>query len=441
MTTSMVSSETGIVDILSKDALYSTISSAEENEIFRKSGLITRLAHTLIFPLSSIWRADHRAFLKREQWVGRELFWSTPFGDLRYPKQQQVRELFTRYNQKIVLEAGGKTLEMNCRVIETKGCPKVGALNHVVVQGNTSTLDNNMPGVYPLLEAYVKACERGELVAPARFILVNHYGNTVTSEEGTKDYYPVDLKAWGITFKNVLQTVVREYGSLHLLSGHSLGSIPVVECFKYMDDEEFLRLCPKTLFVAQGPSSLYEFSANMPVSFQWYPWGRFFLIGWVAYCFFKYLGWNIQLDRTLVERFKIASCQKQAAERIERLHIIVTSVVHDVFFPGKAGLCGSKKLDRLKGVVNLSRLTFNPPLSWGIPSAQHNYNIGWLQRQDLVKEELDYIDQHKIHLDKPEEIIRAKHKHDYALHHEESLVQAVLRSAWEELLGAERALA
>jgi len=417
--------------ILDRYPLCSSVSCEESGRLLPSPGLITRIAQSIIFPLSAVWRACHHILLKREHWVGKELFWTAPFEDLRYPKQKEVRDLFCRYNQKIILQVKeGEAIEVNCRIIETKGCPKTGVLNHVLVQGNASTLDNNMPGVYPLLEAYIKAQERGEQLPPARFILVNHYANSAISPEGEKEYYPSDVHEWGFFFKKVLQEIVKEYGSLHLLLGHSLGTVPVVECFKHMSDEEMLELYPKTLFIAQGPSSLYEVSGNLPVAFQWYPWGRFFLIGWIAYQFFKWMGWDIQLDTALVQRFQAASHHELLSQKLRRSHIIITGVEHDVFFPGKASLCSSDQLDQLKGIVNLSRLLFNPPLSWGVPRAQHNYNIGWLQRQDLVKEKLDYIDDDQIDMNHPLEIVHSQHEHTYALQHGESVVDAVLRSAW-----------
>lgn len=471
-------------EVVSRDPLYCLVSQQESSRLFHQASVIGSFFRDYIFPLSNIRASDqtpwlergnwiaterfwsapfnsffrqvstaarffreylfsssnapdpHKTLLDREDWISTELFWSAPFGDLRYPRQQEVRENFERYNQKVVIQSEGKKIEMNCRVIETKGCPKTGCLNHILVQGNVSTLDNNMPGLYPLLETYLKEKERNPELPPARFIMVNHYGNKISYDTNAKDedYYPENLDEWGLVFKKTIESLVNQYGELNLLAAHSLGNIPVVQHLNNLNDEEFLRLFPKTLFLAQGPSSLYEVSANVPASFEWYPWGRTFVIGWVVYYFFKWIGWDVKLDSTLVERLQRLPKNTETVEKLRRTNIVVTDVVHDFYFPGKASLCASDKLQELEGIVNISRMTFNPPLSWGIPRAQHNYNIGLLQRQDLVKEKLCYVGHEVVHLRDPKEIVNTELDLYCSLHHGESLVHAVMRSAWSESL-------
>lgn len=438
MSVSAVDCDVIVDKVQVKEPIYCPVSEEESAKLFRQIGLIARWVRNYIFPLSRLNGPYHQEILKRENWISQELFWSAPFGDLRYPKQKEVRDTFYRYNRSVIIQSGDQEIEMNCRVIETKGCPEQGCLNHIIVHGNISTLDNNMAGLYPLLEAYVKEKEIKPDLPPARFILVNHYGNRVVYSKGgeKKEYYPGNLEEWSLIFKKTLESFVNRHGPLHLLAGHSLGSIPVVEYLNSVHDEEFIKLCPKTLFVAQGPSSLYELSANMPLAFEWYPWGRTFLIGWVAYHIFKWFGWNIQLDKTLADRFQRLPKTSDNLEKLRNTNIVITGVIHDFFFPGKASLCASDQLERLSGIVNLSRMTFNPPLSWSIPKGQHNYNMGLLQRQDLVQEKLYYIGKDIIDLHEPKKIMDRESDHHYSLHHGESLVQAVLRSAWTEDLSA-----
>jgi hypothetical protein len=424
--------------IASKDPIYCSVSKEERGRLFQAASRISRFFQRYIFPLSHVEDAVHKELLEREDWISTELFWSAPFNDLRYPKQKEVREGFDRYNQTVVIQSEGKKIEVNCRVIETKGCPKTGGLNHIIVHGNSSTLNNNMPGVYPFLETYLQEKAIHPDLPPARFIFVNHYGNTMSSYSGSpaEVYYPTTIDEWSVVFKKTLESFVDEYGQLHFLSAHSLGNLPVIEHLKNLGDEEFLRLFPRVLLLSNGPSSLYEVSANIPVWLEWYPWGRCFLIGWIFYYLFKAIGWNIELDKTLVDRIQRLPNNAETVEKLKKTKIFVTEVAHDVYFPGTASLCASDQLNRLEGVVHLSRMTFNPPLAWGIPRAQHNVYIGLLQRQDLIQEKRCNRGESVVHLKDPKTIISREVDQDCSLRHGESLPQAVLRSAWAEELAS-----
>lgn len=421
--------------IAARDSISCNVSESEKEHLFHQAGIIGRwIRENLVFPLSNVENSFKKEFLERESWISTELFWDTPFLDLRYPKQKEIREQFNRYDQFVVIESQGKQIKLKCRVIESKGCPKEGALNHLIVQGNISTLDNNMPGLYPFLDTYLKEKEENPNIPPARFVIFNHYDNKICDIEtnAENNYYPGDLDEWSFVFKKTLESLVDEYGQLHLLAAHSLGNIPVVEHLKHVKDEEFARLFPKTLFLAQGPSSFKEVTKNIPFSFEIYPWGWFSVVGFLVYILSKWTGWAPDIDKTLVERLNSLPKNEEMLKKLKDSRIVITEVYHDYYFPGESSLCSSKILEKLTQLVNLYRMTFNPPLSWGIPRAQHNYNIGLLQRQDLVREKLHWVGESAIDLKDPKEIIDIESKHQFMIHHGESLVDAVMRSAWSE---------
>lgn len=424
--------------LLIRDAIKCGISESEKSHLFHQANFIGKwIRENMVFPLSNIKDPEKRFFLQREDWIATDLFWKAPFTDLRYPRQKEIRDAFNRYDQFVVIESEGKQIKVKCRVIETKGCPKEGSLNHIIVQGNISTLNNNMPGIYPFLDSYLKQKSEHPELPPGRFIIVNHYDNK-TSDIGSdveKDYYPGDLDEWSFVFKKTVESLVNNYGKLQLVAAHSLGNIPVVEYLKHVKDEEFSKLFPRTLFLAQGPSSFGEVIKNTPASFELYPWDWFGVFGYIVYFLAKWTGWNPDLDKTLVQRLNnLPKNSEEISEKLKDSNVIITEVAHDYYFPGKASLCASEKLEELIGTTNLYRMTFNPPLSWGIPRAQHNYNIGLLQRQDLVKEKLYWAGEKVVHLNNPQEIVNSNAENHFTIRHGESLVDAVLRASWVESL-------
>lgn len=423
--------------VIDRASISCTVSESETSHLFHQANFIGNfIRERMVFPLA-VKDAYRTAFLQREDWISTDLFWKVPFNDLRYPRQKEIRETFNRYDQFVVIESQGKQIKLKCRVIEPKGCPKDGCLNHLIVQGNISTLDNNMPGLYPFLDSYLKEKEENPNLPPGRFIIFNHYDNKVVDVGSDKeeDYYPGDLDEWSFVFKKTLESLVDQYGKLQLLAAHSLGNIPVVEHLKHVKDEEFARLFPRTLFLAQGPSSFDEVTKNMPFSFELYPWGWVGIWGFLIYLMSKWTGWAPDIDKTLVERLNnLPKDNEKILKKLKDTHIIITEVAHDYYFPGKASLCASEKLEKLTGTTNLYRMTFNPPLSWGIPRAQHNYNIGLMQRQDLIREKLYWAGEKAVHLNDPKEIVNNPTDHHFTIRHGESLVDAVLRSAWAESL-------
>jgi|GEM_PF-1416912 len=456
MTIEEINFETSINDretLTLRDPIFCPIQKEERKHLFHTAGFVNRIFRDrLIFPLMSRTDSFSRKILEREDWFSSDLFWNSEFIDLRYPRHHEVRSMFNRYDQEIVINEDGKEIKVKCRILETKGCPR-GAdekvLNHLIVQGNVSTLNNNMPGVYPFLSSYLKNKELNPQLPHARFIVLTHYGHTIKDsrkdtgliskilkkwiyvEEPLKEtnYLPGDMEEWGFVFKKSLETLVNEYGSLDLLAAHSLGNIPVVAHLNHVKDEEFIKLFPKTLFLSQGPSSSYEISKNIP--FQWYPWGWCLGFGGAIYGFMKLVGWTLSLDQVLTNRLNKIAAKAEFSEKLKETNIVITEVDKDYYFPDKASLAASDVLEDFNEKINLYRLTFNPPLSWGCKRGQHNYNLGLLQRQDLMKEKLHINGNKTIHLENPKQIVEYEKDHPLFIKHGESIVDAVLRPIFE----------
>lgn len=423
--------------LMARDPIECPIRKEERHHLFHQIRLIGKIFRNyFVFPLMSATDEVSRKILAREDWISSKLFWDSPFNDIRFPYHQQVKETFTRYDQNIVIKEAGKEIKIKCRVIETKGCPKEGAdvLNHLIVQGNISTLDNNAPAVYPFLSSYIKSKEKNPQMPHARFVIYTHYGHSVCDEGSKKEepYLPGDMDEWTFVFKKTVESIVNNYGKLEMISAHSLGNIPVIGHLNHVSDEEFDRLFPKTLYLSQGPSSIYEVTKNIP--FECYPWGWTFGLGAFLYYLAKWTGWDISLDHVLTDRLGALPQTDFLKKRLKNTQIIVTEVAHDHYFPGKASLCASDRLESIDPRVNLYRLTFNPPLSWGVQRGQHNFNLGHLQRQDLMKEVLHVEGEKTVHLDSPKEIIKYEADHPLVIRHGESIVDAVLRPIWEKAL-------
>ncbi len=433
-TNSMINETSFITD---RDPIYCKVSENEKPYLFNNLGIIAKFVRNFLreklLPLSNA--SDYMEnILKRENWISTDLFWKVPFADLRYPRQMEIREHFVLYDQYVIVKSDNKEIKLKCRVIEPKDCPLDGCLNHMVIQGNISTLDNNMPAVYPYLDSYMKERDKNPDIAPARFIIFSHYDHKIadTETKKEKDYLPEDITEWGFVFKKAFESLVDRYGKFQMLAAHSLGNIPAVELLKYIKKEEFSRLFPQTVFLAQGPSSTYEVSKNYPFDLECYPWGwAFFGLGPILYFLSKWTGWNIQIDKTLTDLVNNFSKDTDIQKELKNRYLVLSQVKYDYYFPEKASLCGSDKLDDLEDKINLYRLNFNPPLSWATPRAQHNYSIGLLQRQDLIQERVSFEEgRHMLHLNDPKKIIEQANSHSFIMRHGESIVDTVLRSAW-----------
>ena len=357
-------------------------------------------------------------------------FWNAEFPDLKYPKQTAIKEHFDVFDQYVTLTVGERTMKLKCRIIESKNCPKQGAFNHFLVQGTTSTLENNIHGVYPFLESYIKAKESNNAIAPGRFIIFNHYDNKIQKNPQAQDapYLPGDMDEWGFMFKKTLESLTNYYGKFQLASAHSLGNIPLIACLDHMKDEEFKKLFPTTLFLAHGPSSLREVSKNVP--FQWgvYPKGWFYVVGLIMYFLAKWTGWTTEPDKILVQKLK--HIKQLDPNNLTKTNIVISKVKHDFFFPGQVSLAESKKLDQLKGVVNLYRLSFDFHHSVLHRNAHHDCPSGSFQRLDLIKEKLLLENKEEVvNSSHPREIFQPPKNHPLMMAHGETLATTVIRSA------------
>lgn len=414
-----------------RSSIECKVSDTEKTHLLHKTGKIANFIRmNLFFPFKQRRR-------EREGLTSAERFWETPRPDLEFPRKEAIQKHFNRYNQSIVIKVDGKEIRLKCVVIESKGCPKSGALNHLIVQGNTSTLDNNMPGIYPFLDSYMKQKQEKNL-PHGRFIIFNHYNNTISKGNGAKEdaYFPGDMDEWGFLFKKAIESFTDQYGKFQLVAAHSLGNIPIVAHLKHLKDAEFKKLFPDTLFLAKGPSSLKEVSKNVPFEFGCYPWGWFFVIGAVLYLLAKLTGWTLELDETIVSKLKTLPKTSDFIKKLKETNLIISEVKHDHYFPGKASLCASKKLDQINEPINLYRISFDIPPTRTTKKWQHNYNPGLLQRDYVYQERLSSQGVQIVHHKNAKQVSENKKDHHMLLKHGKSLIDLVLQSSWKSSLAS-----
>lgn len=413
--------------LTSKPNLKAHLSFEDQKHLFHKAGRISQfIRKTMFFPYSAE-RGGQKALSSAK------LFWETSYYDRDYPYKKQIRDHFNRFEQYIEMEKEGKKLRLKCLVIEPKEIGKDDLVNnHLIVQGNTSNLENNTPGIVPFLEAYLREKEKNSAAPLGRFVIFNHYDHEMISAQGSsKSYLPGDMDEWGFLFKKTLETLSQNYGKFHTISAHSLGNIPIIAQLKHFSKKDFETLFPKTLFLSKGPSSLYEVSKNIPFQLGVYPWGWLFLISPILYLLAKATGWTLELDETLVNYLKEVHKDPSNINKLEQTSIIISEVKHDYYFPGKASLCGSKKIKDLKNIpLNLYRVSFNPPPTRTTKQGQHNYNPGSLQRQYVYNEKLYKSGDCVVKSRCPLKIFQQNVENiPYCLQHGESLPDLVLRTS------------
>jgi hypothetical protein len=398
----------------------------EKEHLFQKSNFIGNfIREKMLFPF-------HPQRAAPGHLSSAELFWETDFPDVHYPFKEAIKEHFDRFEQTIEIKKNGKTLKLKCLVIESKGNYDKNYFNtHLIVQGNTSDLKNNTPGIYPFLESHVKNSQKDPNIKPARFIIFNHYDNFIDLPQGQeKRYLPSNMDEWGFVFKKAIETFTTEYGKFSSISAHSLGNMPILAQLKHFKPEDFEKLFPKTLFLSKGASSIYEASKNVPFQMGIYPWGWFVLVAPIMYFFAKLTGWTFAFDAALVDFLKNLPKTKENIDLLKNVNIIVTEVKHDYYFPGKASLCSSKKLDELeKEPLNVYRLGFNLPPTRTTKRGQHNYNTGGFQRQHLEKERLFEHGEQKLFANKPKQVFYAQMQHHLFLKHGMTLTDLVMSSS------------
>lgn len=410
--------------ITTKPSIECKMNASEKKLLSRQAGRIASFIRTLLFfPLKVI---------KPYEGSSWQRFWETSYPDLVYPNKGEIQKNFRRYNQSIIMKMDGEEVRLNYVVVESNDCPKEGALNHLIIQGNTSTKDNNMPPIYTFLDSYLKEKKASPTLPAARFIILNHYDHKKVKASSSKEekFLPADMEQWGFVFKKAIECFKNEYGKFNLIAAHSLGNIPVIAHLKHLKDEEFTKLFPDTIFLAKGPSSLYEVSKNVPFEWEGYPKrGLKWIIGAILYLLAKCTGWTLELDEAFVKRLKALP-----KKDLENVTVIATAVKGDHYFPGPVAFPASEKLDQVNDLINLYRLTFDVPSTITPKQGQHNYNPGLLQKPDLIKQKLHYEGEEIVNHKTAKEVSENKKDHHILLKNGESLVDAVLRCAWKTQL-------
>lgn len=400
------------------------VSDSEKTHILHQASRVgSFIRKNFFFPFNPQKRA-------KEELSSAQQFWETSRPDLEYPKKEAIRKHFDRYEQSIEFEGG---IKLKCIVFESKGCQKKGVkvLNHLILQGNTSTLDNNWEGAYPFFHSYMEHKEKDKNLPPARFIMWNQYDNKIVKPGTTKEemYLPGSMDEWTFLTKKLIESFTHKYGKFQLMAAHSLGTIPMVGQLKHWTEKEFKDFFPGTVFLAKGPSSLYEASKNVPFEFGCYPFGWVFILGAIMYFLAKATGWTLELDQTLVDFFNKLPQTADIKKKLNNTNLIISEVKHDYYFPKKASLAASEKLDQIKG-SNLYRVSFNPPLNRSTRKGQHSYNPRLLQRSYVYQEKLHSNGVRVVHHKNEKEVTENKKDHHMLLKEGKSLIDVVLESAW-----------
>jgi hypothetical protein len=409
-----------------KESLKCKLLADEDHHLLQKSNCIGNfIREKMLFPF-------HPQRAAPGHLSSSELFWETDIPDVHYPFKEEIKNHFDRYEQTIEIQKQGKVLKLKCLVIESKHAKEHHDVqNHLIVQGNTSDLKNNTPGIIPFLDSHIKNLKQQADVKPARFIVFNHYDNHITYPQGQiKRYLPANMDEWGFVFKKAVETFTQEYGKFNSISAHSLGNMPILAQLKHFRGDDFARLFPQTLFLSKGASSIYESSKNVPFQLNPYPWGWLLLMAPIMYFFAKLTGWTFEFDQTLVNYLKSVPKTRENIDLLKNMNLVLTEVKHDYYFPGKASLCASKKLDELEKLpLNLYRLSFRLPPTRTTKKGQHNYNLGGFQRQHLEKEDLVEQGRRMQTAKKPQEVFYKQMEHHLFLKHGMTLTDLVINSS------------
>ena len=360
--------------------------SHEQKYLFPKMNKLSKKVSDFVKGVTLFVYDSQRASKKKEtSYSSHELFWNTTVPDINYKMKDAVKDHFEKFEQLIEVEKDGQKLQMKCLVFQSKGANDSDCQNHLIVQGNTSTLDNNFPGIYPFLEGHLQQ----ENPPKARFVVFNHYDH----KKDDKTFLPSNMDEWGLMFKKGVEGLTGKFGKFQTMCAHSLGNMPMIAQFKHYKTEDFEKYFPQTLLLAKGPCSIYETSKNLPFSWGIYPWGWFFIVAPIMYFFAKLTGWTLELDETLVNYLKkvddLKKENKSLEEILKKTKIVITEVKKDYYFPGKASLCQSKKLDELHQTeISLHRLTFDIEPQLASKDFNHNYPPHGFQRQAMVREKI-----------------------------------------------------
>lgn len=417
-----------------KAHIAASIKKEEEKYLFQSANRIHEwvgkaIAKNFFFPWDAKKEAEKEVQAKKPSAI--EDFWGLDTLDTHFPEKEAIKQYYEVAIQCVEVKHKGKTLKMKCLVIEPKDKSLLDkCVNHMIIQGNSSTLSNNPRGYYPFLEADVRERRQDPNHPPSRFIIFDHYDNTIV-EEGKEErpYLPKTMDEWGLLCKLTVQSLVNTYGEFSLMSAHSLGNFPMVAYLKFLDDDEFLKLFPKTLFLAQGPSSIYEVSKNVPLGYNLYPWGWFLVIGLVLYLLAKWTNWTLELDQTIVDRLNKLPDNEEMKKKKEEMQIVISGVKKESFFPGESSLVASKKLDQLK-TGHLHRVMFDPSVKAVSPTEQHSHSLRYFHTPDLINVSLRSHGQDVFNLTGFSEIDEAVGNQFKLFQKGDNLASAVCGLAW-----------
>ncbi len=341
-----------------------------------RAAIGTAIRDPFVFPLKC-------PLLIKQQWVQDQIqieekytsdFWNPAMPlDPSCKTHGMIRDVFAPPQDRVftIQLKNGAEVEITCRIMETKEKP---TYNFVHIPGIYSTIQNNIRGIYPFMEAYVKAKE----IPAGRFIVIS---------ENNLNYKPTSIDEAGHILMQTLKALKEEFGEIDQILAHSLGIAFLSNVFKQTEDP-FL---PKNICFDRGFASSWEASKK-------YFWG----LGRLFYLFAKFGNWASNVEDDIFQY-----CHKFK----ERPSIVIVGVEQDHYFSGAANLSLSSKLRTTPGVQIMH---FDPPRQLAHQYAHHNLMADLLNPLYLQHESDFMLESENF----PEAIIR------HSLPQEETLDQS-----------------
>ena len=265
--------------------------------------------------------------------------------------QAKIREKFAPPEDRVfpIPLRNGRTAEITCRIIQTKE-GEGPFYNFVQVPGIYATISNNIGSTHPYLAAYLHAEKEGKTLPSARFIVIS---------ENNLDFKPATLDEAGLVLLETLKALKAEFGDIDQLVAHSLGGIFLANALKQTDDPTLL---PKHLCFDRGPTSIWEASKKY-----------FFGLGCFITLLAKIGEWAADTEQDIVDFSQKWEDKKPS--------LLVTGVIQDHHFSGKANLCLGEKIKQIKDV---DLLVFDPPRQIIHEKAHHNLRPNFFNPRYLV---------------------------------------------------------
>ncbi|MBS0626753.1 MAG: hypothetical protein JSS09_00900 [Verrucomicrobia bacterium] len=368
---------------------------------------VTSLIRPLFFPLFSEPSPEKVAQFKKEEQFFKD-FWD-PNAPL-YPElshHKEVKDHFVCKNQDFEIVLKGDPYRVKCCIIESKDCiPGRDFCNIIHVLGIYSTVDNTIMHTYPLLTSYLEL--EGEK-PPARFILISQYA-TYSSDGFT--YKPKTLSEAGFILSETLKSIEQNFGTIHQLIAHSLGSIVTAAGLKYFHkdraqttiplsflqnlwdqiatflsqtynsligrvtvtsskDETVLKTSkvftslPKNILFDRGPSSIEKLS------------GRY-TGGSILLPLARLTSWDVDIGKEISDF--VANCKESVPS------IIVINAFQDHRFGGDVNLCSSPEIKKLTEEKKVTSILLDICMQSIHENAQHSYSLGGWYGSHVVEE-------------------------------------------------------